>query len=247
MPIAYSHTLDTMGLKRPALSDPLWHYMDFTKFAAMLVNCGLYMSRLDRLGDAYEGWILETPRERYGGLFQEEFFRRDRELRKKAPTLRKRIYVNCWQANDDESYAMWKLYVTANNGVAIQTTCRRLRDALKHTAESLSLYKVVYADQSEEPVHGGSMIRACLTKRRPFAHEREVRLVWWPERATSQRSKEAQVADGFHVPCDLDTLMERVFVAPTSHGWFSAIVQDVIKKYGVNTEVISSTLDLPPP
>jgi hypothetical protein len=247
MPISYLHTLETMGLERPALPDQLWRYMDFTKFAAMLENCGLYMSRLDRLGDAYEGWIPETPRARYRGLIQEEFFRRDRELRKQAPKLRKCIYVNCWHANDDESYAMWKLYVTENKGIAIQSTCRRLRDALKQTAESLSLYKVMYADQSEEPVHGGSMIRACLTKRPAFSHEREVRLVWWPERATGRRSKEAGVADGFYVPCDLDTLIERVLVAPASHDWFYTKVQEVIKKYGVNTEVVQSTLDLPPP
>jgi hypothetical protein len=72
--------------------------MDFTKFAAMLVNHGLYMSRLDRLGDAYEGWIPETPRSRYSGFFQNEHFTRDRELRTRAAMPGKHFYVNCWHA-----------------------------------------------------------------------------------------------------------------------------------------------------
>ena len=225
MPISYLHTHETMGIERPALTDQLWRYMNFTKFAAMIEYCGLYMSRLDRLGDAYEGWIPKTPRERYRGLIQEKFFTRDRELRKQAPKLRKRIYVNCWHANDEESYVMWKLYVTENKGIAIQSTCRCLRNALKQTAECLSLYKVTCTDQSEEPVHGGSMIRACLTKRPAFSHERGVRLVWWPEMATGRLSKKAGIVNGFYVQCDLDTLIERVFVAPASHHWFNVLVQ----------------------
>lgn len=247
MPIEYCHTVDTMGLERPALSDPVWRYMDFSKFVAMLVNGGLYMSSMDRLGDAYEGWIPVTPRERYRGLLQDELFRRDCELRKRAPTLQKRFYANCWHANDDESDAMWKLYVTANNGIAIRTTCRRLREALKETPTNLSLYKVVYADHTEKPTHGGSMIRACLTKRRPFTHEREVRLMWWPERATDREPKEECIGVGFYVACDLDKLMERVYVAPTSDQWFSDTVKDIIRKYGIVTAVVASALNLSPP
>lgn len=168
MPIEYCHTLDTMGLEKPALSDPLWRYMDFSKFVATLVNRGLYRSRMDRLGDAYEGWVPKTPREQYHGFLQNEFFRRDRELRKKATELRKRIYASCWHANDDESDAMWKLYMKSKNGIAIRTTCRSFHKALKQTPESCSLYKVDYADQTKQPNHGESMIRACLTKRKPF-------------------------------------------------------------------------------
>ena len=113
--------------------------------------------------------------------------------------------------------------------------------------DCLSLYKVMYTDQSEEPVRGGSMIRACLTKRPAFSHEREVRLVWWPEMATGPLTKEVGIVDGFYAPCHLDTVIERVFVAPGSDDSFYAKVQEVIKKYGVKTEIIQSTLDLPPP
>jgi hypothetical protein len=142
---------------------------------------------------------------------------------------------------------MWKLYVTANSGIAIRTTCRRLCDALKQAPERLSLYKVAYADQTKKPAHGGSMIRACLTKRQPFAHEKEVRLMWWPGRPTDREPKEECIGVGFYVACDMEKLMERVYVAPTSARWFSETVKDITRKYGIKTEVVPSALGLPPP
>lgn len=247
MPISYPRTIDAYSLEKPALSVPLWRYMDFTKFIAMLVNRGLYMSRLDRLGDAYEGWIPETPRGKYRGFFQDKFFTRDRQLRKKAATLRKTFYVNCWHANDEESYAMWKLYLRGENGIAIRTTCRRLRTALEQTTENLSLYRVMYADQGQSPIHGGSMLRACLTKRPAFAHEKEVRLVWWKETEAGQRTKGKLRRGGFYIDCDLDKLLDRVYVAPTGNPWFVPIVKDIIQRYGVKTQIFQSTLDLPLP
>ena len=247
MPIIYPHTIDDHSLEKPALPDKLWRYMDFTKFIAMLVNRGLFMSRLDRLGDAYEGWIPETPRAKYRGFFQEKFFKRDRQLRKRAAILRKRVYVNCWHANDNESDAMWKLYLTGEDGIAIYTTCRSLRSALEQSSEELWLYRVIYADQTKEPIHGGSMLRACLTKRPPFAHEKEVRLVWWNNRATGQRTKAGGSLEGFYVKCDLEKLMERVHIAPTCNPWFGPIVKDVIEKYGIKAQVLPSVLNLPPP
>ncbi len=41
-----------------ALQQPLWRYMDFTKFVAMLVTKSLYLTRVDKLGelgDRFEG------------------------------------------------------------------------------------------------------------------------------------------------------------------------------------------------
>jgi len=36
------------------LAAPIWRYMDFTKFVAMLESDSLYFARSDRLGDPFE-------------------------------------------------------------------------------------------------------------------------------------------------------------------------------------------------
>lgn len=178
MPVIWPATWDHRSLSKPALADSLWRYMDFTKFVGMLVNKGLYLSRLDRLGDTYEGWVPKSLKRHYGGFFGQEFMERDLKLRKQARALRRLFFVSCWHANDEQSDSMWKLYLKGNEGIAIRTTFRNLQASLGGAPEELWIYKIIYADSEKKPIHGGSMLRACLTKRMPFANEEEVRVVW---------------------------------------------------------------------
>src|ERR1017187_2968717 len=41
-----------------------------------------------------------------------------------------RALISCWHENEGESVAMWKLYVSGREGVAIKTTVGRLERAL---------------------------------------------------------------------------------------------------------------------
>ena len=241
MPVNNRHTTETMSLTTPELSNSLWRYMDFTRFAAMLVNKGLFLARLDQLSDAHEGWIPQSPTNHYDGFFGQEEMARDAKLRKQCPTERKRFYVSCWHANDDQSDAMWKLYAKETEGVAIRTTFRNLQDSLKEAPQELSVYQVMYVDYKQEPVHAGSMLRACLTKRMPFEHEKEVRVVWRNSEPSKSRS-----GAGFYVNCKLPTLIEQVYIAPTENKWFVPIVKDILKKYGLTANVVPSDLSVKP-
>ena len=220
--------------------------MDFAKFAAMLVNGGLYLSRLDQLGDAYEGYIPDLPREAYEGILAQQHFERDQELRKRYLGIRKQFYVNCWHANKEQSDAMWKLYTRGAEGVAIRTTCRKLCASLQTASQDLLLFEVAYADLEEGPTHGGSMLRACMTKRTPFEHEKEVRLICHHGQSNDNQQDIRQQTFGFYVNCDLATLIDCVYIAPTETPWFEPIVQDILHKYGIDTEVCQSTLQFEP-
>ena len=241
-PAPFEHSF----LTKPALADPLWRYMDFSKFVAMLVNGGLYLSRIDRLGDIYEGWVPKPVKKHYGGFFVQEEMERDNELRKRSSVERRNYYVSCWHANDEQSDAMWKLYVKGAEGIAIRTTCRNLQASLADTPEELWLYKVMYTNYEKEPNHGGSMLRACLTKRKPFAHEEEVRVIWYMGEDSKFSPQKGTLDSGFYVQCNLANLIEQVYVAPTEHPWFVPIVKDILEKYGINAEVIQSGLNLMP-
>jgi hypothetical protein len=54
-------------------------------------------------------------------------------------------------------------------------------------------------------------------------------------------------ASGIFVPVDLDILIERVYIPPRSEGWYVDLVRDVMKVFGVETEVEPSNLDQVPP
>jgi len=249
MPITWPATLEHRSLRdnKPALLDPLWRYMDFTKFVAMLVSEGLYLARLDQLGDVYEGWIPKPLKRHYGGFWGQEHMKRDRELRKRSSVERSRCYVSCWHANVEQSDAMWKLYQKGTEGIAIRTTCRSLQASLTDAPEELWIYGVEYADSEKKPTHAGSMLHACLTKRKPFEHEKEVRVVWYNRQRSKSHRKKSELDTGFYVKCKLATLIQQVYVAPTESPWFAPIVKDVLQKYGINARVVQSGLNLTPP
>jgi len=245
MPVG-SYYKEHSFLEKPEIAAPLWRYMSISKFIAMIVNSGIYMSRLDLLGDKYEGWVPNLPYS--GGFFKKHFDDRDRELREISPKERKCYYVSCWHSNEEQSDAMWKLYTKGNEGVAIRTTTRSLHSSLKDTPENLGHYKVIYSNSDREPTHGGSMLRACLTKRLPFEHEKETRIVWYNEKKPSNsRRKISMKTDGFYVKCDLETLIEQIFIAPSEKPWLAPLVEDLLKKYRIKAKVIQSGLNKEPP
>jgi len=247
MPVIRTHTSGHSFLTQPALADSLWRYMDFSKFVAMLVNKGLYLSRLDKLGDAYEGWVPQSPKGYYDGFLGRKFMQRDLDLRKQSQASKLDFFISCWHANERQSDAMWKLYSKGTEGIAIRTTSRNLQAALTDAPEDLWLYEVMYADLEKEPIHGGSMVRACVTKRIPFAHEKEVRVVWHNSEPPVSIRKKHELDSGFYVNCNMTTLIEQVYVAPTENPWFVPIVKDVLVRYGINAEVVQSGLSLTPP
>ena len=118
---------------------------------------------------------------------------------------------------------------------------------MTHAPDELWLYEVMYADSEEKPIHGCSMLRACMTKRMPFVHEKEVRVVWCSSEPLKSCRKKDELDSGSYVKCNLATLIEKVYVAPTEYPWFEPIVKDVLKKYGINAKVEQSGLNLKPP
>lgn len=224
------------------LSDPLWRYMDFTKFVTMLATKKLYLSRIDTLGDDFEGSYPIAPRDGFGGFFGEEDTDRYHEEKASSKKARKFYYANCWHSNDDESDAMWKIYVHGTEGIAIRTNVKRLRDALNAAAETFWILPVKYVDEwTSMPTK--PTLRACMSKRKCFAHEKEVRVLWHDvksERASRPGKK------GQNISCDIATLIDTIYLAPTKSKWFTPVVEDVLRKYKVDTKVVASRLDSNP-
>lgn len=100
-------------LERLALSDTVWRCMDFAKLVAMLLNERLYLTRMDRFDDKFEGFFPSPPERGCVGLFADRDNRRYRP--EKAKDKKRFYYANCWHISDIESYAMWKVYVAPGN------------------------------------------------------------------------------------------------------------------------------------
>jgi len=77
-----------------------------------------------------------------------------------------------------------------------------------------------------------------------FAYEQEVRVVL--QETEPSRTYTSVSNAGVYVPCYMDSLIESVFVAPTSPDFFQESVQRVVDLFGPSRQVARSSLDARP-
>jgi hypothetical protein len=219
--------------------------MDFTQFVSMLEEHGLLFTRLDLLLDKFEGTISQP-------LW--DYLDRHSDVEQHAGLARLTkgwSFVNCWHMNECESAAMWKVYSTSKEAVCVQTTYLRLREAL---AEDVYIGKVSYISYERDKIPPGNTFWPLVHKRTSFEYERELRAVW--SDLANVSSAGPAVASGLEYRpapqevvwkrVDLAQLVETVYVSPTCGRWFPALVERVLKRYGLRLPLRRSDLDAEP-
>jgi hypothetical protein len=157
--------------------------------------------------------------------------------------------INCWHMNEHESAAMWKLYLKSNEGIAVQSTYKNLRDSIVED-ERVFLGIVKYIDYENDGIDAGNLLTPFVHKRKSFEHEREVRALVLRAPIKEDRSgldlALEPIARGLKIKVDIERLVERIHVAPNAPDWFSDLVRALIHKYGYKFEVVQSKLDQKP-
>ena len=234
----------------------LWRYQDFPKFVSLIDSGELFFTRADDFEDSFEGArgfyfqkdaIYESLKPEFSLKAKSILLKRGidnpnddeidvlvKEETKKfiesQELKRKDYFVSCWHANERESEAMWKLYISAKNqGVAIQTTMERLCYSIGKTGFEVGEVNYI---SFEKPLNVNDV--PIWYKRTAFKHENEVRVIF-KETGSSKR--------GMPVRTDLNMLIEKVYVSPSAPLWFASLVESVLKKYGLNKKVEHSKLD----
>jgi hypothetical protein len=251
----------------PAFQQPdnldarVWRYMDFFKFVSLLQKSALYFARADKLDDPFEGsypkinvsarmsFLAETlgfpsPEARTNAIKEGEFFNKQ---------WRRYIAINCWHLNDHESVesaAMWQLYTKSNNGIAVQSTYRHLRDAFEVTTEKVFLGIVKYVDYEHGVISPG-IFTPFVHKRKSFQHENEVRaaILKWPEAHPARSGLDFNletISHGVAVDINIHVLVRNIYVAPGTPEWIVDTVRSVVEHYGYNFPVMPSDLDQQP-
>jgi hypothetical protein len=219
----------TYSLGEPA-PDPdilISRYMDFTKYVSMLAKRALYFCRSDKLGDSFEGSV---PMRNWEAEQKENL--RASGIRKH---FRNVVHVNCWHMNPVESMAMWNCY--ARPGIAIQSSCSRLRNSFPDT---YAIGTVKYIDYRTDEIPRKDLFSPYFHKRRSYEHERELRVL----RSAVQPPPE-EPKDGIWAEVDLLQLISAVYVSPGSPTWFRELVIEVSNRYELSRPVLPSGLDTP--
>ena len=142
--------------------------------------------------------------------------------------LRTAAYVSCWTLGDFESEALWRMYCSRDDGVAVQTRYERLVDVIKDDDE-LFIGCVTYLDYETQWFPDGNMFYPVMHKRRAFSHENEVRLV---------KLLTAHLVDGaspgplsLSVPVKLPELAEGIFISPYALEWYADVVRRIVDTF----------------
>ena len=234
----------------------IWRYLDLPKLLDFLETRSLYFARADTFDDPYEGTWTESDvvaRERAFKEMPAEYKSkvdpaRYRQLIESMTLLQiQTTYINGWHGGETENIAMWNLYGKKTGSVVIQSTYKKLMEALP---DKSYLGMVKYQDYSstEKGIASGNSFEPFMHKRKQLEHEKEVRAFIWilggPIKEGPINTDE--LPKGLKVDIDIDKVVETIQVQPETPTWVKGTIENLLKRYGWGMKVMSSQIDIPP-
>lgn len=222
------------NIKIPENPDTIiWKYMDLSKFLDILISGKMFMSRSDKFEDQYEG------------TFSEPTFEEIKKISENNPKFldyykshRENVVISSWHTNEYESFAMWQIFTKNNEGLAIQSTIGRLKEALqseKHTQQYIG--EVNYIDYKKELIPFDDAFFPFLFKRKSFQYENEIRVI------SDVTRQNLTINDGLKINVDINTMIDKIYIHPKSENWYKKLVIEVVSKLGFDFEIEKSDLE----
>jgi DUF2971 family protein len=246
----------------------LWRYMSRDKFESLLRDKALFFCRADKFSDPFEGSVPKREAE----YRPKEAMRRQTVFKETmTPTkildnlaaighihrmFKMATVVNCWQINQNESDAMWRLYLKDNEGVAIQTTAGKMMSVIESCPEEVECSKVRYLDYATDiwfdpvgyPHTKYNLIIPLIHKRKEFQHENEFRLYQTAREALNNEQywNTQPLETGKLISFDVATLIEKVIFPPTSDQPSQDKIVALAEQYGFAFQYRQSRLSEDP-
>jgi hypothetical protein len=226
--------LNNPNIKLPEDPDTIvWKYLDLSKFLDLLLSQKLFMSRSDKFEDQYEGTFSEPTYEEIKKLAIN-----NPEFLNYYKTHREKVAISSWHINEYESFAMWQIFTQNSEGLAIQSTIRRLQKALE-PEKNLKQYigQVNYIDYKKEYIPFDDMFFPFLFKRKSFQYEREVRII------SDTSDTKLTINDGIKINVDISQLIDKIYIHPKSENWYKNLVIQLVSQLGFDIEIEKSDLE----
>lgn len=262
-----SRRIRKINISQRDLSKRVWRYLSFPGLVSLLETTALHFSDVSTFEDKYDGIFNCLSDDDHYDITKEgkivkvdpsamnfsaaENSARIKELISRLHRLILRSTgVSCWRIDEQESHAMWRVFLKSDEGVAIETDLTNLMNAVSPGEYQLSVGKIKYIDYTKEKVPIDNHLRnAFFYKNRYFEHEKELRLIC---HATDGVTKPPPALPNFRplpegglqLPVDLSKLITAIRVSPYAQKWFVNLVVLVVKRYGLNVPVLPSVIAL---
>lgn len=188
----------------------------------------LYFPRIDKLNDPCEGYITRSKLEMIKRHHGQEGVK---EVLTGLKYDRIFYYASCWHMNEYESEAMWKMYCVNREGVAIQTTYKKLARSFR--SKSMQIGEVNYVDY-EEGFGCGPM-----DKRYAYKHEKEVRIIygnykarmaWEREHKDNYDKLSVSLPVGISFKWNLERVIQGIWVHPHASLMYYEVVAEIVRR-----------------
>lgn len=231
--------VDCPAIERPDDGVTVWRYMDVAKFLDMICGSRIFFCNGRTLPDQFEGEVPAAIFEaRRQAAMAQGLTGRDLEEElaayrwNNADSMLSLALFSCWSMGEDESYALWKVYLAGQPfGVAVRSTVGRLLRSIEQGGddypEKFFIGKVRYTEE----LPGDSWHRLfMLTRKMPFyRYENEVRLIIlnYP-RSEGGTQTPYPLNVGRYVKVDMETLIDGIVLSPFAPRHFHDSLQMVL-------------------
>ena len=247
--------------KEPVNHAKIWRYISLPKFIDLLQSHTMFFTRGDvmRVLDKAEGTVFTKRSLEIHEILKQmksdevvvkhpNFSRTAGDLLESDRVINdfneaiaiKQKFINCWHMNEDESFAMWKIY-SDDFGVRIESTYQNLCDGFEDEKwgfynedgkNKIYIGEVDYIDRAKQTIPQDYGFRPYLNKGRQFSYEQELRCIIYDSKgqALNQRAK-----------VNLDKLINKICINPFAPSWFESSVKNLCEKYGFNPNKVQQS------
>ena len=258
----------TYNIAKNEFNYSIWRYLDFSKFVNLLENSNIFFPIVDLFEDRLEGIHNAIGKNDFYDITDEgQIIMIDSALDARqiensqllkgylshhVETIRKSVGVSCWRFSEHESHAMWKVFLSSNEGVAIRTTLDDIFKGIKCSKENQNIYigKVNYIDFKNEKIPIDNMFNALFHKNIYFEHEKELRILAYEVNNIDEETfkignlKEMNFS-GVTLEFDYKIIIKEIIVSPYASKWFFDLVKKLcIDKYELDVKINWSQIDL---
>lgn len=229
-----------LNLDPNLLDKPVYRIMPIQRVLQALESQSLVLVKPKKWDDPFENSLLQAAFE-YGDGERTAFAAKDS------------VYGQCWTLHR-ETDAMWRIYSANKDGVRIASTPRKLLNALREgdpRFESVRCFlgRVEYLTKTNllkefgginlRNPDGSGIAESLLYKRREFAHEKEVRLIYCGEDG-------ACLSDTYPFRIDTNEVFERLTFDPRMDPELRIAYRLAFQQKSYTGRVTNSTLYKPP-
>jgi len=252
-------------------NEKLWKYLDIWKFINLLSTSELYFTRADIIkklepfDGKYPDKYYEILKNAYLQLNNGDNLKTLMDANFEWEYLKafdKLFFINCWNISSQESAAMWKIYTQNNQGVALQTTYKKLVNSIEHIEQkNIALGLVEYINhktlkfENENSLNFvNSVYNPFFLKHISYNYEKEFRLVYYEYNKTNIKSETKEILlgkmqyaynirEGINIPLNnLNNLIENVYASPFMESWQIEILDILLEKFLINKKIKHSDL-----